>query len=307
MTIRLSRILLVAGIVALGMPAFAASWKPSQPVRLIVPVQGGAVDSLARLVAPHLQHLQQTFGEPVVVEARPGASGDLGTDLVAKSAPDETTILVAFTAPNLPYDPPKDLLPTTLAVSTPQFLTIIPALPAHNVREFVAYAKAHAGQLNYGSVSIGSASHLTMEMLKAAAGIKMVHVPCKGAAPAVAELLAGHVQAAMLVPGNVMPYLPSGKLRVLATMGRKRFSGAANIAILSESGCPGFEAIAWIGFMAPARTPRAVINQYHDEIAKTLALPDVSQRLTGSYFDVVASTPEQFEATFAGRRRAGQR
>jgi tripartite-type tricarboxylate transporter receptor subunit TctC len=298
--IAFSRILLIAGLAALATAASGATWQPSQPVRLIVPVQGGTVDLLARLVAPHLQ---QAFEHPVIVEPRPGAGGDLGTNLVAKAAPDGTTILVAFTAPitvnatlmgNLRYDPLKDLLPITLAVSTPQFLTINPAVPARSVSEFVAYATAHPGQLNYASVSIGSASHLTMEMLKATAGIDMLHVPYKGAGPAVTELLADRVQAAMLVPGNIMPYLPTGKLRVLATTGRRRFSGAPEIPTLIESGYPDFEAIAWIGFMAPGGTPQPIIDRYHEEIVKTLALPEVRQRLTSIYFDVVASTPEQF-------------
>jgi tripartite-type tricarboxylate transporter receptor subunit TctC len=291
---------LFAAMVTIAMPAFAEEWKPSQPIRMVVPVQGGTVDLLARLVQPHLQ---KTLGQPVIVEPRPGAGGDLGTDLVAKAAPDGATILVAFTAPitvnatlmgNLPYDPLKDLLPITLAVSTPQFLTVNPALPAKTVREFVEYAKARPGQLNYGSISIGSASNLTMEMFKAAAGINLVHVPYKGAAPAVAELLANHVQAAMLVPGNVMPYLASGELRVLATTGLERFAGAPNIPTLAESGYPNFDAIAWIGFMAPAKTPRPIIDRFHDEIVKALELPDVRKKLTGIYFDVVASTPEQF-------------
>jgi tripartite-type tricarboxylate transporter receptor subunit TctC len=299
-TIKFSRMALIAGAVALAMPAFGQTWKPSQPVRLVVPVQGGTVDLIARLVQPHLQ---QALGQSVIVEPKPGAGGDLGTDIVAKAAPDGATILVAFTAPitvnatllgHLPYDPLKDLLPITLAVSTPQFLTVNPTLPAKTVREFVDYAKARPGQMNYGSISIGSASNLTMEMFKTAAGINLVHVPYKGAAPTVAELLADHVQAAMLVPGNVMPYLPSGKLRVLATTGRQRFSGAPKIPTLIESGYPEFEATAWIGFMGPAKTPRPIINRYHDEIAKALAAPDVHDKLTGLYFEVVASTPEQF-------------
>jgi tripartite-type tricarboxylate transporter receptor subunit TctC len=297
---KFSRVALIAVTLALAIPAFGEPWKPTQVVRLIVPVQGGTVDLLARLVAPHLQH---AFGEPVVVEARPGAGGDLGTELVAKSAPDGATILLAFTAPitvnttlmgNLPYNPINDLLPITLAVNTPQFLTINPAVPARSVKEFVDYAKAHPEQLNYASVSVGSASHLTMEMFKAAAGINVVHVPYKGAGPAVSDLLADHVQAAMLVPGNVMPYLSGEKLRVLASTGRARFSGAPEIPTLIESGYPEFEATAWIGFMAPAGTPQVIIDRYHDEIVKTLALPDVRQRLTDIYFEVVASTPEQF-------------
>jgi tripartite-type tricarboxylate transporter receptor subunit TctC len=133
-----------------------------------------------------------------------------------------------------------------------------------------------------------------MEMFKAAAGINVVHVPYKGAAPAVSDLLADQVQAAMLVPGNVMPYLSGGKLQVLASTGRTRFSSAPEIPTLIESGYPEFEATAWIGFMAPAGTPRVIIDRYHDEIVKTLALPDVRQRLTDIYFEVIASTPEQF-------------
>jgi tripartite-type tricarboxylate transporter receptor subunit TctC len=300
MIIRFSRTLLVAAIVALSVPAFAAEWQPSQTVRLIVPAQGGTVDLLGRLVAPHLQ---QAFGKPVVVEPHPGAGGNVGTALVAKSPPDGTTILVAFTAPitvnatlmgTLPYDPLKDLLPITLAVSTPQFLTISPAVPVQSVSDLVRYAKAHAEQLNYGSIGVGSASHLTMEMFKAAAGIKMVHVPYKGAGPTVTDLLAGQVQAAMLVPGNVMQYLSAGTLRVLATTGRDRFPGAPEIPTLIESGYTEFEAVAWIGFMAAAGTPRTIIDRYHDEIVKALGLPDIRQRLNGIYFDVVASTPEQF-------------
>jgi tripartite-type tricarboxylate transporter receptor subunit TctC len=300
MMMKFWRLLLVAGIVALGTPAFASEWKPSEPVRLIVPTEGGTVDLLARLVAPHLKEI---FGEPVVVEPRPGAGGDLGADLVAKSAPNGSMILVAFTAPitvnatlmgNLPYDPLKDLLPITLAVSTPQFLTINPAVPAENVSEFVSYAKAHSGQLNYGSISVGSASNLTMEMFKAAAGVNMVHIPYKGAGPTVAALVADQVQAAMLVPGNVMSFLPTGKLRVLATTGRERFAGAPQIPTLIESGYP-VDASAWIGFMAPAGTPQAIIDRYHDEIVKILASPDVHQRLTSVYFDVIASTPKEFD------------
>jgi tripartite-type tricarboxylate transporter receptor subunit TctC len=295
------RLIVVPGIVALGTPVFAAEWKPSEPVRLIVPTDGGTVDLLARLVAPHLQEI---FGEPVVVEPRPGAGGNLGADLVAKSAPNGSTILVAFTAPitvnvtimeHLPYDPLKDLLPITLAVSTPQFLTINPAVPAKDVSEFVSYAKSHSGQLNYGSISVGSASNLTMEMFKAAAGINMVHIPYKGAGPTVAALVADQVQAAMLVPGNVMSFLPTDKLRVLATTGRERFAGAPQIPTLIESGYSQVDASAWIGFMAPAGTPQAIIDRYHDEIVKILALPDVHQRLTSVYFDVIASTPKEFD------------
>ena len=280
--------------------AAAQDWAPSRPVRLIVPIQGGTVDVLARLTAPRLQ---EAWGQPVIVEAKPGAGGNLGTDYVAKSAPDGHTILVAFTAPitvnatlfdKIPYDPQKDLLPITLAVSTPQFLTVNPAVPVNSVAEFVRYAKERPGKLSYASVSIGSASHLTMEMFKSAAGVDLVHVPYKGSGPAVTDLLAGNVQAAILVPGNVLPYLKAGKLKVLATTGKHRFAGSPDIQTLIEAGYPDFEAVAWIGFMAAAGTPRAIIEQYHREIVRILNLPDVRQRLLDINFEIVASTPEAF-------------
>ena len=282
-------------------PAMAQDWKPTAPIRFIVPIQGGTVDVVARLIAPRLQEL---WGQPVVVEAKPGAGGNIGTDLVAKSAPDGHTILVAFTAPitvnptlfgeRMPYDPQKDLAPITLAVTTPQFLTVHPSVPAANVAEFVQYAKKNPGKLSYASVSIGSASHLTMEMLKSAAGIDLTHVPYKGSAPAVTDLLAGQVQAAMLVPGNVLPYLSAGKLKVIATTGRKRFSGTPEIPTLIEEGFRDFEAVAWIGFIAPAGTPRTIIDAYHREIARILNDATVRQRLTEIQFEIVAGTPEQF-------------
>jgi tripartite-type tricarboxylate transporter receptor subunit TctC len=290
---------LLLGIAATA-PAMAQEWTPSKPVRLIVPIQGGTVDILARLAAPRLQ---ESLGQPVVVEPKPGAGGNLGTDIVAKSAADGHTLLVAFTAPitvnvtlmdKIPYDPQKDLLPITLAVSTPQFFTVHPDVPANSVAEFVRYAKAHPGKLSYASVSPGSASHLTMEMLKSAAGINMVHVPYKGSGPAVTDLLGGNVQAAMLVPGNVLPHLKGGKLKVLASTGRKRFAGSPDIPTLMESGFPDFEATAWIGFMAPAGTPRTIIDRYHRELVRILNIAEVRQRLLDIHFEIVASSPEEF-------------
>ncbi len=280
--------------------AAAQDWTPSRPVRLVVPIQGGTIDLLARLVAPRLQ---EAFGQPVVVEVKPGAGGNLGTDLVAKAEPDGHTILAGYTGPitvnptlfrNLPYDPQKDLAPITLAVTTPQFLTIHPGVPFGTIAELVRYAKANPGKLNYGSIGIGGASHLTMEMFKSAAGIDLVHVPYKGSAPAVTDLLAGTVQLAFLVPGNVLPHLKAGKLKVLAASGRKRFPATPETPTMIESGFADFEAIAWIGFLAPGRSPRPIIERYHRELVKILNSPDVRQRLTDIQFEIVAGTPEQF-------------
>ena len=292
--------LLLLLLSSLVLPAHAQSWNPARPVHLIVPNQGGTVDLLARLVAPRLQ---EAFGQPVVVENKPGAGGNLGTEQVVRADPDGLTILVGFTAPitvnptlfgNLPYDPQKDLAPIMLAVTTPQFLTANPAAPFNTVAELVAYAKANPGKLSYGSISIGSASHLTMEMFKTDASVNIVHVPYKGSGPAVADLLAGNVQLAFLVPGNVLPYLGSGKLKVLASSGRKRFPATPNVPTMIESGFADFEAIAWIGFLAPGKTPKPIIDRFHAELAKALALPEVRKKLTDIQFEIVASTPEKF-------------
>jgi tripartite-type tricarboxylate transporter receptor subunit TctC len=285
---------------ALVLPAQAQSWNPTRPVRLIVPNQGGTVDLLARLVAPRLQ---EAFGHPVIVESKPGAGGNLGTEVVVKSDRDGQTILVAFTAPitvnptlfgNLPYDPLKDLAPIMLAVTTPQFLAANPAAPFNTVAELVKYAKENPGKLSYGSISIGSASHLTMEMFKSAAGVDILHVPYKGSGPAITDLLGGTVQLAFLVPGNVLPHLPSGKLKVLASTGRTRFSATPNAPTMIESGFADFEAVAWIGFLAPGGTPKPIIDRYHAELAKAFAQPEVKKKLTEIQFEIVAGTPEQF-------------
>lgn len=287
-------------LLACSFPVAAQEWTPARPVKIVVPLVGGTVDILARLVAPHLQ---EAFGQSVIVENKAGAGGTIGTDLVAKADPDGYTILCGYTGPitvnqtlfgNLPYDPQKDLAPIMLAVTTPQFLTVHPSVPFATVDELVKYAKANPGKLSYGSIGIGAASHLTMEMFKSAAGINLVHVPYKGSAPAIADLLAGNVQLAFLVPGNVLPHLPSGKLKVLASSGRQRFRATPQTPTMIELGFAEFEAIAWIGFLAPGATPKPVIERYHRELARILRIPEVNKRLTDIQFDVVASTPERF-------------
>ena len=295
----MKRLLLVL-LSLLASQAIAQQWSPSKSVRMVVPIQGGTVDILARLVAPGLQ---QAFGQPIVVENKAGAGGNLGTDLVAKSEPDGHTILVAYTGPitvnptlfgNLPYDPQKDLAPITLAVTTPQFLAVNPGVPFNSVAELVAYAKANPGKLSYGSVGVGSASHLTMEMFKSAAGINLVHIPYKGSAPNVTDLLGGQVQLSFLVPGNVLPHLGGGKLKVLAVSGRKRFAATPGTPTMIESGFADFEAIAWIGFLAPGATPKPVIERFNRELVRILNSPEVRQKLLDIQFEIVAGTPEQF-------------
>ena len=290
--------LALAAVAATG-PALAADWAPTKPVHIIVPIQGSTNDVLARLVAPDLG---TALGQPVVVENKPGAGGNIGADYVAKAAPDGHTLLVGFNGPiainkslfsNMPYDPVKDLAPITLAVDTPQFLVVNPErVPVKNIAEFVAFAKKN--KVSYASVSVGSASHLTMEMLKSAAHVDITHIPYKGAPQAVADLLGGQVDAAFLVPGNVLEYLKTGKLRVIASTGRKRFAATPDVATMIEQGYPDFVAVSWIGFLAPGATPKPIIDRYNKEMVRILKSPDVRKKLEDLQFEVVAGTPEQF-------------
>ena len=285
-----------------ALPALAQDWVPSKPIRIIVPIVGSTNDVLARLVAPELQ---KALGQPVIVENKPGAGGNLGADIVAKAAPDGHTLLIGYNGPlainvtlfdKMPYDPVKDLLPITLAVTTAQYLTVNPQVPFRNVAEMVAYAKAHPNKLSYGSVAVGSASHLTMEMLKLASGANLTHVPYRGAAPALTDLIAGNIQAAFLVPGNVQQFVKDGRLKLIASSGAKRFESTPDIPTLVESGYPDLVAMSWIGFLTTAGTPRPVIDRYHRELTRILQTPEMRERLRGMEFELVASTPEYFAA-----------
>lgn len=291
---------LLAAVACSAAPAAAQDWAPTKPVRIIVPVVGGTNDLVARLVAPKLQ---EVLGQTVIVENKGGAGGNIGTDMVAKAVPDGHMIMVGYNGPiavnvslfdKMPYDPTKDLAPITLAVTAPQFLTVHPSVPANTVAELVALAKAQPGKLSYASIAVGSASHLTMEMLKTAANVDIVHVPYKGSAPAVTDILGGNVQTAFFVPGNVLQYVKSGQIRLLASTGRKRFASTPNVPTMIESGYPDFEAVAWIGFLTTGGTPRPIIERYHREIVKILNSPEVRDRLLAVEFEMVVGTPEQF-------------
>ncbi len=273
----------ISMLAATGAPA--ADWKPSGTVRLIVPVQGGTVDVLARLVAPKLE---DALGQPVVVENKVGAGGNLGTDHVAKSAPDGLTLLVGFTAPitvnvtlfhDLPYDPQKDLVPITLAVTTPQFLTVNPSLPVKTVDEFVRYAKERPGKLNYASIAVGSASHLTMEMFKAAAGLDIVHVPYKGSAPAVTDLIAGQTHLLIDVGSVLTPQVKGGKLRALAVTSIERSSVLPDVPTMEEAGVKGYDAVSWQMLIAPAATPKAAADLLNEKVNAIIQMPDVKAKI----------------------------
>jgi tripartite-type tricarboxylate transporter receptor subunit TctC len=293
-------VVLAATLAAAAGLANSQEWTPTKPVRIIVPIIGSTNDVLARLIAPKLQ---EALGQTVVVENRGGAGGNIGADLVAKSPPDGHTLLVGYNGPiainvslfdKMPYDPVKDLAPITLAVMSPQYLVVNPGVPVNNVAELVARAKAQPGKIAYASVAVGSASHLTMEMLKLAAGVDMTHIPYKGAAPALTDLVAGNVQTAFLVPGNVLQFAKEGRLKLIASSGTKRFPGTPEVPTLVESGYPEFVATSWIGFLTAGGTPQNIIDRYHREIVKILKTPEVRDKLVGMEFEVLASTPEQF-------------
>jgi tripartite-type tricarboxylate transporter receptor subunit TctC len=301
-TTRRAFVALLAAATSCALPALAtaADWAPTKPVRIVVPIVGSTNDVVARLVAPRLQ---EVLGQPVVVENKGGAGGNIGANDVAKSAPDGHTLLVGFNGPiainptlfaKMPYDPVKDLTPITLAVTSPQYLVVHPSVQAQTVAEFVALVKAQPGKLAYGSVSMGSASHLTMEMLKSAAGLDIAHVPYKGAAPAMTDLVGGQVQAGFFVPGNVLQFVKDGRLRLLGSTGQKRFPGTPNVPTMIESGYPDFIATSWIGFLAPGGTPKPIIDRYNKEIVRILNIPAVKEQLQKLEFEVVAGSPEQF-------------
>ncbi len=282
--------------------AHSQDWAPAKPVRIIVPIVGSTNDVLARLLAPKLQ---EVLGQPVVVENKPGAGGNIGADYVAKSTPDGLTLLVGYNGPmainvslfdKMPYDAVKDLAPITLAVKSPQYLVVNPASNINSVKDLVALAKANPTKYSYGSIALGSASHLTMEMFKLAANVHMTHIPYRGAGPAIIDLIAGNVQAGFFVPGNVQSFVKDGRLKLIASTGQKRFTSTPNVPTMIESGFRDFEATSWIGFLAPAGTPRPIIDRYNREMVKILNSPEVSDKLKAMEFEIVASTPEQFGA-----------
>ena len=287
-------------ILLLSPTAQAQEWFPTKPVRIIVPITGSTNDVLARLLAPKLQ---EVFGQPFVVENKPGAGGNIGANEVVRSAPDGHTLLIGYNGPlainvtlfdKMPYDPVKDLAPIVLAVKASQYLVVNPSIGINSVKEFIAAVKANPTKYSYGSVAIGSASHLTMEMMKSAAGIHITHIPYKGAGPAISDLIGGTIQAGFFVPGNVQGFVKDGRLKLLATTGHTRFATTPNIPTLNESGLKDFEATSWIGLLAPIGTPPNIIERYNREVVKILKSPEITKRLQDMEFEIVAGNPKQF-------------
>jgi tripartite-type tricarboxylate transporter receptor subunit TctC len=276
---------------------------PSKPIRCIVTwPPGGAVDIIARIIG---QKLTESWGQPVVVDNRPGATGIIGMDIGAKAAPDGYTIIVTALHvitlnPNvfkkLPHDVIRDFAPVALLARSQFVLLVHPSVPAKSVQEFIALAKSKPGQINYGSIGLGSSFHLSMEMLKSMAGIDMTHVPYKGSAPSLTALVSGEVSAAFDQSATALPYIKAGKLRALAVTGPKRSPEMPDLPTMVEAGVPGYEATGGFGALAPAKTPKEIVTKLNAEIMKILHMPDVKERFFGFGLEILDNTPEQFAA-----------
>lgn len=296
-----SRLIAIVFVLVCG-TAWAQSY-PNKAVRMIVPfAPGGSTDIVARVVA---QKLTEAWGQTAVVENRAGGGTVIGTDAVAKSAPDGYTLLMA-PAPfainpsllnKLPYDTLADFAPITLVYTTPLVLVVNPNVPAKSVSEFTALAKARPRALNFGSSGTGGSNHLAGELFNAMAGVKMVHIPYKGNAPALADLVGGHVDAVFNGLTSAVALIRSGKLRALAVTSRRRAEALPEIPTLDESGLKGFEAVAWTGIVAPAKTPHEVIMRISADVKKIVNTPEVRERLKDDGSDPVGNSPDEY-ATF---------
>ena len=275
---------------------------PNRAVRLVVPfAAGGSTDIVGRTVA---QKLNEMWGQPVLVDNRPGASTVIGTDVVAKSPPDGYTLLVTpapFTIvpsliAKLPYDPAKDFEPITLINTTPLVVVVHPGVPATSVKELIALAKRRPGALNYGSSGSGGSNHLAGELFNAMAGVKLVHIPYKGNAPALTDLIGGHVDVVFNGLTSAMPFIKSGKLRALAVTSLARAGALPDTPTLDELGLKGFQAVAWNGLTAPARTPKDVIGKINADVLKVIRSPELVERLKAEGSDPVGNSPADYSA-----------
>jgi tripartite-type tricarboxylate transporter receptor subunit TctC len=287
---------LLIGLACAG--AQAQSW-PSKPLRYIVPFPPGAFnDSLARIMSAELP---KALGQPVLVENRPGGNTIIGTEAAARSAPDGYTLFgaalpfaVIQSLYKTPFDVTKDFVAITLAGTTPNLLVANPSVPVNNVRELIAAAKAKPGSLNYASTGNGTSNHLSFELFKAMTGTVITHVPYKGSAPAVTDMIGGQVQLMFDNTPNVLPQVKAGKLKALAVSSRKRSPLAPDVPTVDESGVPGYEVNVWFGILAPAGTPKEIVARLNAEMVRIMRSPEVADRFAKAGVEVVASTPEFF-------------
>ena len=287
----------------LTMPAWAQAqapaW-PSKPIKWIVPyTPGGITDNATRMV---VQKVQEQTGWTIVIENKPGANSMLGADLAARSAPDGHTFLTVIGAHaanatryagRIPYDPVKSFAPVSLVGIAPLVMTVSNNLPVKDVKELIAYSKANPGKVAFGSSGVGAAAHLTQELLKQVSGADMVHVPYKGTAPALADLMGGNLQVLTDTASAMMPHVRSGKIKSLAVFSNKRVPGAAEVPTIAEAGGPAIEGSTWVLFLAPSATPKDIVNRMSAETAKAINSPDLRAKFEALGIESVGSSPEQ--------------
>ena len=298
----LLRLTLGALLAVMAVPALAqAPAYPTKPIRLVVPFPaGGTTDILARAVA---QKLTEAWGQPVIVDNRPGAGGNIGSELVAKAAPDGYTLemgtvgthaINASLYAKMPYDHVKDFVPVILIAGVPNVLVVYPSVPVNSVAELIAYAKANPGKLNFASSGSGTSIHLSGELFKVMSGVQMTHVPYKGSAPAVQDLLGGQVQLMFDNLPSALPHIKAGKLRALAVTSAQRAPVLPDVPTIAEAALPGFEASSWFGVLAPAGTSPAIVVKLNAEIAKWLASPEAKEKLQSQGANAAGGPPENF-------------
>ena len=293
-----SRILIAALLCASSSYAVAQNY-PSRTARMIVPwTAGGTADLMARIAS---QKFSESFGQQFVVDNRPGAGGLIGTDQVAKAAPDGYTLLLATTAPNsvapslyakLPFDPVKDFASISLMATTCYVLSVHPSMPVSNARQLVALAKSRPGHLTFSSPGSGTPNHLSGEMLKMLTGIDMQHVPFKGSAQAISDVIGGQIALSFENIVVASPFVKNGRLKALAVTSAKRANALPSVPTMAESGVAGFEAVGWFGVVAPAAIPKDILAKLNTEMARMLASPDVKERISSLGAEVVSTTPE---------------
>lgn len=273
---------------------------PTRPVRMVVPSSaGGGADIIARIITPRLS---ERLGQQVIVDNRPGAGTMIGGEVVAKSPPDGYTLLLGISTlatnpvvyKRVLYDAQRDFAPITLAISAPNILVVHPSVPVKTVKELIAFARARPGALNFASAGSGTNPHLSMELFLGMAKLKMVHIPYKGSAPAIIDMLAGHVAVMTATILTGMPHVRTGRLRALGVTSAKRTAAAPEIPTIAEAALPGYEAVQWYGVLAPAQTPKEITARLHTEIARILNLPEIRERFLGDGADPVGNTPEEF-------------
>lgn len=298
--VRLSVILF--SVAALTPLAAAQQTYPNKPVRIVVPYPpGGTADIVARTIA---EKLGRTWGQSVIVENRAGAGGTIGVDAVVKSAPDGHTMVLGVTGPltivpsinpQLAYDPLRDLEPITLVAAVPSIVAVHPSVAAHDLRELIALAKSQPGRLSFASAGTGTSVHIAGELLKSMAGIDILHVPYKGGAPALNDLMGGQVSMIIENMPQLLPQVRAGKIRALAVTTRQRSAALPDLPAVAEI-LPGYEATTWFGLLAPAGTPQDIVRKVQADVARAATLPDVRERLAGLGAEVIASTPDAFAA-----------